>query len=408
MADLYTSYTDLAAHQTEGVDYERRQVPVTGSKWCSIAIHGGGIEQGAGEVARAVGAGLMSHYEFAGIMPANNFATLHVTSTNFDEPIATALVTGSLRCLSFHGYSGIPGLAETSIGGLDTVTSARVAEELTRAGFRVITASQEIAGADPANIANKTSISAGVQVEMSNAQRASFFPNGDLSRTMRDSGQRTAAFNAYVAAVRRAYNGQGRIAVGSVNVSRWTTIPWASADLDIVASMGTDKLATGGSHFLALVGRFADVNNCYLARLDLSTTQTLTLTLRKRVASTETLLATAADTSLFTHAANRLFRLRFQIIGSTLRAKVWMHGNPEPVAWSVTVTDTSLTAAGAIGTRSILSSANTNTLPVTASYEGFQQLTPQRWTVVRSVNGVVKSQASGEDVRLAYPARLAL
>jgi phage replication-related protein YjqB (UPF0714/DUF867 family) len=407
VTDLYASYTDLAAHQTEGVDYERRTVPVTGATWCAIAIHGGGIEAGSGEVARAVGATLMNHYEFAGIMASNNFDTLHVTSTNFDEPIAQGIVTAAQRCLSLHGYTGITGLAETSIGGLDTATAARVQTALQNAGFRVITAAQEINGSDPANIANKTTISAGVQVEMSNALRASFFPNGDLSRTMRDSGQRTAAFNTYVAAVRSAFDGQGKVSCGSVNVSHWTTVPWSSADLDIVASMGTDKLATGGSHFVNLVGRFADTSNCYLARVDFNTTQTVTLTLRKRVTGTETLLATAPDAGL-THAAGQMFRLRLQITGSTLNAKIWLDDTNEPTGWSVTVTDTSLTAAGTIGTRTILSSTNTNTLPVIASYDGFQQVTPQTMQVLRSVNGVVKAQAQGMDLRLVNPVYVAM
>ena len=402
MADLYASYTALAAAETEGVSYERRQVPVTGATWCSIAIHGGGIEPGSGEVARAVGAGLMNHYEFAGIKTSNN-SDLHVTSTNFDEPIAQGIVTSSLRCLSFHGYSGTTGLAETSIGGLDTVTAARVQTALQNAGFRVITAAQEINGSDPANICNKTTLSAGVQVEMSNALRASFFPNGDLSRANRDSGQRTSAFNAYVAAVRSVFDGQGKVSSGSINVSRWTTVPWSAADLDIVASMSTDKLATGGPHFLNLVGRYADAGNHYLARVAFNTDQTITLTLRKRVAGTETLLATASDTSSLTHAAGRLFTVRLQITGSTLNAKIWLTGTTEPAAWSVTVTDTALTAAGAIGTRTILSSANTNTLPVIASYDGFQQLTPQTMQVARSVNGVVKAQTQGTDLRLANP-----
>ncbi|MFJ9382127.1 poly-gamma-glutamate hydrolase family protein, partial [Streptomyces sp. NPDC101455] len=355
---------------------------------------------GSGETARAVGAGVMAHYEFAGIKTSGN-SDLHVTSVNFDEPTCQGIVTAARRCLSFHGYTGTSGLAETSIGGLDTVMSARVAAALTRAGFRVITAAQEINGSDPANICNTTTISAGVQVEMSNALRASFFPNGDLSRAMRDSGQRTSAFQAYVAALRSVF-GQGRVSMGSVNVSRWTTVPWAPADVDIVAALGTDKLATGGSHFLNLVGRFADTNNTYLARVDLSTTQTVTLTLRKRVAGTETLLATAPDAGLV-HAAGALFWVRFQATGGTLRAKIWPDGTTEPTAWPVTVTDTSLTAAGAIGTRSILSSANTNTLPVIAGYDGFQQLTPQTFTVIRSINGITKSHTTGDDVRLALP-----
>ena len=406
MADLYASYTALAAAETEGVAYERRSVPAAGSTWSSIAIHGGGIEPGSGEVARAVGASVMAHYEFAGIKSSNN-SDLHVTSTNFNEPIAQGIVTASKRCLSFHGYSGTTGLSETSIGGLDTVMAGRVASALTRAGFRVITAAQEINGSDPANICNTTTISAGVQVEMSNALRASFFPNGDLSRTMRDSGQRTGAFQAYVGALRGVF-GQGRVSLGSVNVSRWTTVPWASADLDIVARMSTDKLATGGSHFLHLAGRFVDVNNAYLARLDLSTTQTVTLTLRKRVGGTETLLATASGTGSLVHAANQFFWVRFQITGSTLNAKIWLDGMGEPPDWMVTATDSSLTAAGPVGTRSILSSSNTNTLPVVAAYAEFQQLTPQKIRVIRSVNGIVKAQSAGTDVRLAYPAIVAL
>ncbi|MEU8473768.1 poly-gamma-glutamate hydrolase family protein [Streptomyces hygroscopicus] len=407
MPDLYSSYTDLAAHEVEGVAYERRSVPVASATWCSIAIHGGGIEAGSGEMARYVAAGRMQHYEFAGTLPSGN-SRLHVTSTHFDEPIAEGIVFNARRCLSFHGYTGAAGIPETSLGGLDTDTAARIGDALTRAGFRVVTAAQEINGSDPANIANRTLLGAGVQLEMSNALRASFFPGGDLSRAMRDSGQRTPVFYAYANAVLSAYNNQGMIAQSSINVSRWTTVPWSSPNLDIVAAMGTDKLATGGPHFLHLVGRYQDASNNYLARLACNTDQTLTLTLRKRVSGTETLLATASNTGGLVHAPGRMFWVRLQITGSTLRARVWQDGTAEPPDWAVTTTDSSLTAAGAIGTRSILSTANTNTLPVVASYDGFQQLTPQRMTVTRSVNGIVKPHAAGAPVQLAQPAIVAL
>lgn len=406
MTDTYANYADLAAHETEGVDYERRSVPVTGATWCAISIHGGGIEPGSGEAARAVGASLMNHYEFAGIKSSGN-SVLHITSTNFDEPTAVGIVTAAKRCISFHGYVGASGVAETSLGGLDTATGARVANALRAAGFRVVAASQELNGNDTANIANKTTISAGVQLEMSNALRASFFPNGDLSRTMRDSGQRTSTFNAYVAAVRSALDGQGRMSCGSVNVSRWATVPWSSADVDIKARMATDALATGGSHFVHLAGRFIDTSNCYLARLAYNTDQTITLTLRSRISGSETLLATAADTSALTHAAGRMFWLRFQITETTLQAKAWQDGGYEP-PWMVTATDNNIRGVGQVGIRTILSSANTNTLPVTASYDDFQQVTPQTFAVTRSVNGVIKAHSAGADVRLANPTILAL
>lgn len=406
MADLYSSYTDLAAHEVEGVSYERRQVPVTGATWCSIAIHGGGIEAGSGEMARAVGAGMMTHYEFAGLKTSNN-QDLHVTSTNFDEPICESIVHTSRRCLSFHGYTGTEGLAETAIGGLDAEMVARVTARLETAGFRVTDAPSEIAGTNPANICNETLISAGVQLEMSRAQREAFFPGGDLRRAMRDSGQRTDAFHLYVAAVRAAFQGRGIVSLGSVNVSRWTTVPAPGADVDVTASVATNVLAAGGGHFLALAARWLDVNNAYVARLEFSTSQAVILTLRKRVAGTETLLV--QHTTGLTHAAGRRFVVRFQVTGSTLRAKAWEAGAPEPGAWQLETTDTDLSAAGAVGTRSVLSSANTNTLPVVASWDDFiESSRPQLMTVTRSVNGVTKSHTAGTDVRLAQPMILAL
>jgi phage replication-related protein YjqB (UPF0714/DUF867 family) len=406
VADAYANYADLASHQTEGVDYERRQAPVTGATWVALSIHGGGIEPGSGEAARATAAGLMNHYEFAGLKSSGN-SVLHITSTHFDEPTALGIVTAAKRCISFHGYQGAPGVAETSLGGLDKTAKARVSAALRDAGFRVVAGSQELNGDDPANVANKTTISAGVQLEMSNALRASFFPNGDLSRAMRDSGQRTAAFNAYVAAVRSAFDGQGRMSCGSVNVSRWATVLWPSAEVDIKARMATDALASGGSHFVHLAGRVVDTNTNYLARLAFNTDQTVTLTLRSRIGGTETLLATAADTSFLAHAASRMFWLRFAISGTTLQAKAWQDGAYEP-PWMVSATDNNISAAGQVGIRAILSSTNTNTLPVTASFDDFQQVTPQTFSVIRSVNGVVKSHAAGEDVRLAHPTYMAL
>ncbi|WP_146229034.1 poly-gamma-glutamate hydrolase family protein [Streptomyces sp. NWU339] len=201
MPDVYGSYAELAAAEEEGVAYERRQIPSTATSWASIAIHGGGIEPGSGEVSRVVAAGLMNHYEFAGLLRSGN-SRLHVTSTNFDEPIAEGIVAASTRTLSFHGYTG-DGTPVTAIGGLDTDLRDKVKAALIAAGFAVIDAPQEISGTNPNNIVNENKILAGVQIEMSRPLRDSFFPNGNSGRASRDSGARTPAFYAYVAAIRQ-------------------------------------------------------------------------------------------------------------------------------------------------------------------------------------------------------------
>lgn len=246
MADLYASYTDLAAHQVEGVDYLRRCVPVTGSTWSSVAIHGGGIEPGSGEAARAVGAGLMTHYEFAAVKSTGNSA-LHVTSTRFDEPICQDVITSSRRCLSFHGCTGTTGVPETALGGLDTETAGRIGAALRRAGFHVVDAAQAINGSNPANIANRTTIGAGVQLELSTSLRASFFPNGDLTRAMRDTGRRTATFDRYVAAVRSVFEHRALVSQDSPG-SRGLPPSISSATLQAMPSSITHER---DSHVLA-------------------------------------------------------------------------------------------------------------------------------------------------------------
>ncbi|MCX4778178.1 hypothetical protein [Streptomyces sp. NBC_01264] len=201
--------------------------------------------------------------------------------------------------------------------------------------------------------------------------------------------------------------GYGLVSLTSVNVARGTTLDSPGANADLMATVATDKLAVGGSHFCSLVARWTDANNMYLARVEFTTTQTVLLTLRKRVAGTDTSL-TSTYTTPYTHAAGRRFWIRFEVSGTTLRARVWPDTHPDPGAWQLTVTDTDLSADAEIGTRTSLSSANTNTLPVTASWSDFQVVSPQRMTVTRSTNGIVKSHASGVSVSLAQPAIAAL
>lgn len=404
MGDLYQSYAELEAAETEGVDYLRTSRDVAGATWASIAIHGGGIEAGSGEMADQVAGAHMDFYEFDGIKPSGN-SDLHITSTLFDEPICVAMVGASKRTLSFHGYAGTVGVAETAIGGLDTDLRDRIDAALTAAGFTVIAASQEIAGTDPANICNENASGAGVQLELSRALRESFFPGGDLTKSSRDSDERTQAFYDYAAAIESVYTGYGVMSLGSINVSRWATAPLGVADVDFSATVSTDALAVGGPHFLQLGARVTDVDNCYLARVAMNVDQSVTLTLRKRVAGSESFLA-QYDTAL-THAAGTRFAVRLQAEGTTLRAKAWLAGEIEP-GWQLSHVDSSLTGPAGVGLRAILSSANTNTLPVTARWGDVAMEHPQQFTVTRSVNGVAKPHAAGSDVRLAEPAIISL
>ncbi|WBB68045.1 poly-gamma-glutamate hydrolase family protein [Micromonospora sp. WMMD812] len=201
MGNLYDNYAQLAAAEEEGVAYTRTALDLPTTSWASIAIHGGGIEAGSGELALTVGDGLMKTYVFAGIKASHN-SDLHITATHFDEPQCLALLGAVDRTISFHGYAGTGDQAETAVGGLDTDLGGSIAAGLADRGFSVTSASSEVAGTYRGNICNKNQRGAGVQLELSHALRKSFFPHGDLSRKMRDSGQRTQRFYDYVEVIR--------------------------------------------------------------------------------------------------------------------------------------------------------------------------------------------------------------
>ncbi|UUU21725.1 alkaline phosphatase D family protein [Streptomyces sp. DSM 40750] len=197
----------------------------------------------------------------------------------------------------------------------------------------------------------------------------------------------------------------GRHSHGTRTVFRYTSLNSVSlADVEVRASITIPVVPTGDSlHPFVLARANIATGAYYFARLSVSTTSTVQLTLRKRLPA-ETLLATAAHTLPFT--AGSTYRVRLQIEGSTVRAKAWPSGGLEPVDWEVSATDTSLTT-GAVGCGSFVPTANTNALPVIFSFDDFEVF-PQVMTVQRAWNQVSKAHAAGAPISLAQPAPLGL
>lgn len=78
---------------------------------------------------------------------------------------------------------------------------------------------------------------------------------------------------------------------------------------------------------------WVDTNNWYKAYIDGSN-----LIIQKNVNGTSTILATTS----FAASPSTYYSLRFQIIGSTLSARVWLASSAEPSTWMATATDTSI------------------------------------------------------------------
>lgn len=107
MADRYSSFTELAAVEREGIDY-RICVTKRDSKIVITAPHGGYIERGTSQIAAAIAASTFSVYCFEGLVPGRKHGDLHISSERFDEPRGIQLVESSEFAIGVHGRKRLP------------------------------------------------------------------------------------------------------------------------------------------------------------------------------------------------------------------------------------------------------------------------------------------------------------
>lgn len=170
-SDKYRNFNHLKASEKLNSDYRINTV-TTDSKVLVMAIHGGQIEGGTCQLAKAVAKkGDFNLYSFEGIKSKNNW-DLHVSSTRFNEPRALKMVGKSSKTLSLHGCVGKNKI--TYMGGLDSVLGKKIEKNLKAAGFIVRKAPSHLNGKIIHNITNENKINKGVQLEITKGLRGSF------------------------------------------------------------------------------------------------------------------------------------------------------------------------------------------------------------------------------------------
>jgi phage replication-related protein YjqB (UPF0714/DUF867 family) len=187
MNDRYHSFAQLAAAESEGIDYRiriaERQSPVL-----VLAPHGGWIEPGTSELAAAIAESAFSLYCFEGLVEGC-YARLHITSHRFDEPKASALVAAAAVVVAIHGRLDRDDPEAVWMGGRDTGLRDAIGAALIAAGFAATADGHEFPAESRENICNRGRSGAGVQLE--------------LPRTLRDAFARDAGWmNAFAAALR--------------------------------------------------------------------------------------------------------------------------------------------------------------------------------------------------------------
>lgn len=198
--DIYMNFAELKADTVAEVDYHI-EATKRNSNIIMMTPHGGGIEVGTSELVLFAANGIHSEYAFEGWRTSNN-RELHITSTNFDEPICLDMVAGSEHVIAFHGYADT--VKHTLIGGRDTAAKQRCYDHLTAAGFscEIVPVGGYLAGTDPENICNKGTTGMGLQLELSTAQRNAFF--GTNTRAERRNTT-LPEFHNYVDAITNIY-----------------------------------------------------------------------------------------------------------------------------------------------------------------------------------------------------------
>ena len=230
----YCAYTDLYADAllVEGEDYGRRfrrherfdddelaqlDGPV---KTAVIAPHGGGIETGTSELCLAVagyhpatlevtppGGVTYDYWMFEGLRSAGN-AQLHVTSSGCDDGVALSLCGGALNALALHGCTteaaGQPeGTKLVLVGGRNQTLKQYLLEAFANNALEAVDALgvKALNGDDAGNIANRTLLGMGGQLELTAPLRLAMFEENTRPRRKHTT---TQVFWAFVAACRAA------------------------------------------------------------------------------------------------------------------------------------------------------------------------------------------------------------
>jgi hypothetical protein len=194
---------------------------------------------------------------------------------------------------------------------------------------------------------------------------------------------------------------QGTVNLPDTTSPRFQYLNVVLADSEVLTAVTVPALATGGSLRAGILLRISGANY-YQFRANFTTTGAVGLDIVNSGSVIEAVSSLGRP-----YTAGSKWWLRCRIDDQTIVGKAWLDGTSEP-GWQITETVTGSTiATGLPGVSAARASGNTNASP-TLAFDDFTLVTPQRFAVQRSVNGIEKSHNAGDDVRLADPSIVAL
>lgn len=179
MTDRYRNFSELQAHEIKNVDYRIIQ---RNGKWpvLIMAPHGGRIEPYTSQISDWIAGGDFSLYIFESVK-SDYSRELHITSHNFDEPLALEAVGRADLVLTVHGLRNSTD-EFIMIGGLDVDLGNDIKKALHKVGFTVEKSEIKYSGQRPDNICNRGRRGKGVQLEITYALRKRIFEDLDYQQ----------------------------------------------------------------------------------------------------------------------------------------------------------------------------------------------------------------------------------
>ncbi|MBX9244948.1 PKD domain-containing protein [Actinotalea ferrariae] len=162
-------------------------------------------------------------------------------------------------------------------------------------------------------------------------------------------------------------DGAGRMTVTRAGGGLTALLPDAlSTSTDVSTTVALSKVVDGGGAFVSLVGRRVGAAD-YRTKVKVAANGAVTLYLSRTTGGEATLASTGVPR--VSYRTGEALRMRLEVTGTsptTLRAKVWELGTPEPTGWQLTATDgtAQLQAPGGVGVAPYVS-ANATNAPVT-------------------------------------------
>ncbi|MFD5277952.1 PKD domain-containing protein [Pseudarthrobacter sp. NPDC058362] len=175
--------------------------------------------------------------------------------------------------------------------------------------------------------------------------------------------------------------GEGRIRISAPAVGNSAYLGSVSSSAtDVYLVLATDKPATGSGIYTSVIGRRVPGSGEYRAKLQLTSTGSVNLSLVRATSSGAETTLTGGTVAGLNYAVGDRLGIRLQVTGTsptTVRARVWELGTAEPAMWQRTVTDSTavLQVPGSVGIMTYLSGSATNA-PLTVLIDDLRAAAP--------------------------------